>query len=305
MPRPARSHDNRARRRWVQRVAAFQQGLAARAAVPLRALGGSRGENAFGILMYHRVTPVIAGFPAPTWNVTPAKFRRQIAGLIALGYQPWPLERAIASSGAGISIPRNAFVVTFDDGYANNYSEAWPILRELAVPATIFLATSFLDTQEPFPFDGWPGAGAAAVPATSWKPLSTAQCAEMSAGGLMGFGSHTHSHGDFRGRPDELFEEIRTSAGVLRAALGLTDVPFAFPYGTRRTGFSGPLLADAARRAGVTCGLTTEEDLVAAGSDPFDWGRFTVRQSDTPRTLAAKLDGWYTRVRDCWRTVRG
>jgi hypothetical protein len=91
---------------------------------------------------------------------------------------------------------------------------------------------------------------------------------------------------------------------VLRDRFGLADATFAFPYGTRNLGFSGPELSAAAREAGVLCSLTTEDDLVTPDVDPFDWGRFTAEGDDTPVTLSAKLDGWYTAVRNVWRSVR-
>ncbi|HUG92329.1 MAG TPA: hypothetical protein VML55_15930, partial [Planctomycetaceae bacterium] len=81
------------------------------------------------------------------------------------------------------------------------------------------------------------------------------------------------------------------------------DATFAFPYGTKHLGFSGPDLSAAARDAGVLCSLTTEDELVTPGVDPFDWGRFTAEDVAPPVTLAAKLDGWYTAARTLWRRL--
>ena len=50
-------------------------------------------------------------------------------------------------------IPPGSVVVTFDDGYLNNFTEALPILEEFKIPATIFLATDYMDSGELFPFD--------------------------------------------------------------------------------------------------------------------------------------------------------
>ncbi len=277
--------------------------LAARVGLPFRVLG-SRHDDAFGILMYHRVTPHIAGVPTPTYNVTPRRFHAQLSGLLSRGYRAWPLRRVIEYSQNGLPIPRKTFVVTFDDGYENNYHEAWPILESLKIPATIFVATAYLDSAHPFPCDDWTAAGTNRVPVSSWRPLSTAQCVEMHAHGLIEFGSHTHTHADFRNRPQALYQELKTSLDCLRSRLGMNDATFAFPFGTKRLGFSGPVLADAARKAGVLCSLTTEEDLILPASDPFDWGRFTVNESDAAATLAAKLDGWYSFLRGVWRRYR-
>src|SRR5262249_14325564 len=103
-----------------------------------------------GILMYHRVAPLPdgKGVRAPTWNVTPSRLREQLSGLLDRGYRPWPLRQALAHSRQGLPLPSTAFVVTFDDGYESVYRHAWPILRALRIPATVFLATAYLDSAE-------------------------------------------------------------------------------------------------------------------------------------------------------------
>ncbi|MBW3540799.1 MAG: polysaccharide deacetylase family protein [Planctomycetes bacterium] len=288
----------RSRGRWKQR-------LAARLAAPLSACFGPRVANAFGILMYHRVALETPGVPRPTWNVTPERFRQQLAGLLARGYEPWPLRRALEHHRKSLPIARKAFVVTFDDGYENVFTHAWPVLQALSVPATVFVSTAYLDDERPFPFDDWSAAGSRFVPRSAWRPLSTAQCRQMLEGGLIELGTHTHTHRDFRGRPEELAADLRTSLMVLKSRFGLNDATFAFPYGTRDLGYSGPVLSAAAGRAGCLCSLTTEDELVTPNIDPFDWGRFTAEDSDTPWTLAAKLDGWFSAARRMWRAATG
>jgi peptidoglycan/xylan/chitin deacetylase (PgdA/CDA1 family) len=236
----------------------------------------------------------------PTWNVTPQRFRSQIAGLVRMGYLAQPLSKVLEWNRKGRPIPANWFVITFDDVYENVYTEAWPFLREEQIPATLFLATAYLDSTDPFPFDDWRHSGQAGVSERHWKPITTSQCLEMSQSGLIELGAHTHKHEDFRNRPDDLYHDLLACKSVLFERFGVENPTFAFPYGTRSTGFSGPILADAARRAGLACSLTTEDEQVVSGTDPFDWGRFTAEEYDTPRTLAAKLDGWFTRLKFLW-----
>lgn len=266
---------------------------AARAAVPFSKLFGPRHQGAFGILMYHRISESFRRVPSPTWNVTPARFRSQMIGLLERGYTPWPLKKVIEHNARGEQIPPRVFVVTFDDGYANNYSSAWPVLQELKVPATIFLATAYLESDEPFPFDDWSAAGSSAVHRDSWIPLTQSQCEEMLDGGLVELAAHTHTHADFRNNPEFLAADLDLCLNSLNRRFGITDPTFAFPYGTRRLGYSGPTLNPVARRLGTLCALTTESRVVKPGNDPFDWGRFTAEGNDTASTLAAKLDGWY------------
>src|SRR5262249_43117596 len=110
--------------------------VAARVGASLRL--GQVVRDGMGILMYHRVTPLPQAVSRPTWNVTPERLRRQLGGLLDRGYRPWPLRKALEESRAGRPLAPMAFVVTFDDGYENVYHYAWPILRELGIPATIF-----------------------------------------------------------------------------------------------------------------------------------------------------------------------
>ncbi|MFQ5730472.1 MAG: polysaccharide deacetylase family protein [Planctomycetaceae bacterium] len=280
------------------------QQLAARSTAPFERLFGPQVDGAFGILMYHRTSHHYLGAPAPTWNVTPERFRRQMLGLLRRGFEPWPLRDILDHHQRRHPIPPRAFVVTFDDGHASNFHHAWPILRELNIPATIFLATAYLDSDAPFPFDDWAAVGSGRVERESWLPLTTRQCVEMHDGGLIELGAHTHTHADFRDRPDALRSDLATCLSELQTRFGYGDATSAFPYGTKRMGFSGPVPAAAAKRAGMLCSLTTESERVSPSTDPFDWGRFTAHGYDTAATLAVKLSGWYERLRNTWRRIR-
>ena len=70
----------------------------------------------------------------------PRRFEEQLAGLLRRGCQAWPLRQVLQCLERELPIPRKTFVVTFDDGYANNLIHAYPILTKLHVPATVFVA---------------------------------------------------------------------------------------------------------------------------------------------------------------------
>lgn len=271
----------------------LQRGAAALSAAMFGDATSCRGGKQFGILMYHRVIDAVPGQPVPTWNVTPARLREQLEGLLKRGFQAWPLRKVLEYRRRQWTLPPRVFVVTFDDGYENNFTRAFPILAELKVPATIFLATAYLGTDQPLPCDDWSAKGSPDVPADAWRPLSLDQCRELLASGLIELGGHTHTHQDFRGRPNEFRDDLRTCAAYLREHLGLTEPTFAFPYGTKRLGFSGPAMSRVVRDAGFQCSLTTEAELALLDGDRFDWGRFQVDQCDSPAVLCGKLSGWY------------
>ncbi len=272
----------------------FGMRLAGRIGVGLNGMLGSRAGGALGILMYHRVADHVVALPAPLYNVTPHRFREQLTGLRERGFRFWPLSRALAHHASGAPIPRRTVLVTFDDGFGTVSTNAYPVLWDLAIPATVFVSTAYLDTDAPFPFDAWGVAHGSRAPAESYRPLTTKQCCDMLASGRVDIGAHTHTHEDHRGRPDAFRDDVQMSVDRVRTAFGVERVPFAFPVGSRYRGFVDDDLEEAARKTGVTCGLTTEPVLVEAASDPFRWGRFNVFPWDTSVTLAAKLSGWYS-----------
>jgi peptidoglycan/xylan/chitin deacetylase (PgdA/CDA1 family) len=271
---------------------------------------GNRAVGEFGILLYHRLADRVSGIPEPTINVTPAQFRRQLIGLMERGYRFWPLGRILDQWEAGqCSLPERVVALTFDDGHQTVFSEGFPILRELQIPATIFVNTAFLDSSEPFPFDHWGSEHRNHLPETAYRPLETSQCHEMLASGLIELGAHTHTHGDFRGRPDAFQADLQTSIDILREQFGMQRPMFAFPFGRRALGFVSPESIAAARATGVRCALTTDVGLISANCDPFGWGRFNVYDWDSPATIAARLRGWYAwapRIQDrLTRLTRG
>ncbi len=270
------------------RLRTWARHVAGRASAALTRAFGTRRDESFGIFTYHRVTPRIAGLPRPTFNVTPQRFRQQIAGLQRRGYTIRPLAEMLRLRRLGLPLPARTVVLTFDDGFASVHSYAWPILRELQAPATVFLCTAFLDSEAPFPFDPWAAAYCRQAPPESWRPLRFVECREMLASGLIDFGAHTHTHQDFRLRPSAFADDLRANRQALREQFDLPEIGFAFPYG-----YYNEALMDGARNAEASCGLTVDERLNSLGSDPFGWGRFTAYDYDTAATLAAKREGWY------------
>lgn len=254
---------------------------------------GPRVSGQFGILLYHRIADEVAGIKKPTINVSPRRFESQIRGLVQAGFVFWPLRRVLAHAERGDRIPPYVVVLTFDDGFEGVYHNAWPVLRELNVPATVFLATAYLGHQQPFPFDHWGQRYSRSVPPTAYRPLNIAQCHELAVSGLIEFGAHTHMHEDFRHRPAAFRRDLEANIAALKESFGQSDVTFAFPYGTPHLGFADESLTIAAREAGVRCALTTHSSLVKPGDSPFAWGRFTAFPWDNGNTLAAKLGGWY------------
>jgi peptidoglycan/xylan/chitin deacetylase (PgdA/CDA1 family) len=101
------------------------------------------------ILVYHR----IANEPIDNWGlaVSPAHFEEQLQ-VVRRTRHPFPLTDFVRNLKAG-TLPSNAVAVTFDDGYVDNLVAGKPRLAAADVPATVFLATGFLDRSGEFWWD--------------------------------------------------------------------------------------------------------------------------------------------------------
>jgi peptidoglycan/xylan/chitin deacetylase (PgdA/CDA1 family) len=109
---------------------------------------------------------------------------------------------------------------------------------------------------------------------------------------MIELGCHTHTHQDFRHRPECLLEDLHASLEVLRQDFGIEHPTFSFPFG-----IADWQMTQVARQAGLSCGLTTSPRLAPVADDSFTWGRFNVSQSETAATLTVKLSGWFNALR--------
>lgn len=102
------------------------------------------------ILAYHRVNEDV--FDPWGMNVSISNFEKQMR-FISRNYNPVSLEEAIALLSKKKEIPENTIVITFDDGYRDNYTNAFPILKKYNIPATIFLAVGAINDGSLLWFD--------------------------------------------------------------------------------------------------------------------------------------------------------
>ena len=103
------------------------------------------------VLMYHGVTE--QEHDPPVWTQLPvALFRDQMA-FLRDHYRVLSLEQCLAAHNRGERLPERSALITFDDGFKNNLSVAFPVLQAFGLPATIFLTTDFIGTRDILWFD--------------------------------------------------------------------------------------------------------------------------------------------------------
>lgn len=191
------------------------------------------------ILGYHGVADCDLRLDLARLQTPPAAFRRHIELLLDAGFEFRTLAEA-ADDLADSPRPGLA-VVTFDDGLRNNLTTALPILAELGVPATVFVATDLIGGENP-----WiaPGGGGEMLGADDIRVLADAGWE---------IGAHTLSHADLSTLDEAACRrEIEGSRDRLTAITGRSVQTLAYPFGRY-----GPAAVAAAGAAGMRAAVTT------------------------------------------------
>lgn len=176
------------------------------------------GMTRIPILTYHSVDG-----SGSVVSTAPDKFRRQMEFLSISGYRTVTLSELINEFLENRRVSSETVVLTFDDGFQNFCTTAFPVLEEFGLTATVFLVTDHCGK-----FNDWPG-NPPELPRS--EMLSWGQVKELSRYGVE-FGGHTRTHKDLTklsGR--DVLAEMAGSKKTLEDMLGLEAPTFAYPYG--------------------------------------------------------------------------
>jgi peptidoglycan/xylan/chitin deacetylase (PgdA/CDA1 family) len=214
------------------------------------------------ILMYHRVDAIPRDTRHPKNFVTPARFAGQIEALLSWGYEPVTFRQWLDYRGHAAHLPRKPFIVTFDDGYQDFATNAWPVLRRLNVPATVFLVASKLGRTNDWDAD---------EPQTPLLDASAIR--ELEADGVE-FGGHGFTHVALaRVSPNEAREEIERCHGALSGLLVRPPAVFAYPYSNQSA-----KVRRITREAGFECAVRGKGRLNWRWTDPFGLRRILMHE---------------------------
>ncbi|MHB1295438.1 MAG: polysaccharide deacetylase family protein [Anaerolineae bacterium] len=172
------------------------------------------------ILMYHYISapPAGAGSVRQDLSVSPDRFEEHLRYLRDAGYTGISLYDLVMALQTGAALPEKPVVITLDDGYADAYTNAFPLLQEYGFTATIFVVTERLDTQQP-------------------EYVSWDQVREMSAAG-MDIEPHGYTHASLRNcSVDYLIWQTLGPKQAIEERTGKTVRMFCYPSGDydRRT----------------------------------------------------------------------
>ena len=182
------------------------------------------GRSRVVVLYYHRV----GGSDVLT---KPLNVFRNELEYLKENYECIGLAELCARLRANRPFRRRAAVITFDDGYRDNFTEAFPALKEAGVTATFFVATGFIGTRREFPHDdsrehAESSAAPRHFPKLTWDDLRAMQQAGFE------IGSHTINHTSLGQADSETIkQEVRGSLDALNRHLGQAPRAFSFPWG--------------------------------------------------------------------------
>jgi peptidoglycan/xylan/chitin deacetylase (PgdA/CDA1 family) len=212
------------------------------------------------ILVYHYIRVPLRSGLAFELSVTPEQFQAQMDWLRIAGGSPVTLEQVMAALRGGPPLPPHAVVLTFDDGYADFATAAFPVLQREQFTATSFVVSGFV---------GRPGY------------MSAAQVQEVAADGIV-IGAHTVHHIDLAAASRQVdTAEIDASKAALQQLLGKTIADFAYPYGDVNAS-----VVSLVREAGFADAVTMQAGDESCAGAPFLLPRIRVIGSDSVATFA-------------------
>jgi peptidoglycan/xylan/chitin deacetylase (PgdA/CDA1 family) len=232
-------------------------------------------QDKFLIAGFHRVNESTVGDGI---TCRPEQFR-SICVWLANNFQVVPLSAQIEALEKG-HILSNSASITFDDGYLDNFEIAAPILRELHLPATFFVATDLIGGNYVTIWDRERGI------VTRW--MTWAHVQELAAQGFE-IESHTCTHVDLGTADRELaWTELRNSLEKLESTIGTRQRMFAYPFGGAAN--INQTMRALVRDAGYRCCLSCHGGINTAGMSPFELYRVPVNEEyESPAQFAFEL----------------
>ena len=247
------------KKRWLWQTSVL---LAAAGLLAATAFAAQRPAGDVLALMYHDLAEDGADeTQLSPWRTTPAHLREDLQTILSAGYAPLSVE----AYAAGEYDPgRDYCIVTFDDGYTSNLTLAEPVLRELGVPASVFVITSMVGEAGHM----------------TWEELR-----RLSDGGVFTVYSHTHTHSRADCVSAEAFLQDAERSWAHLEARGFSGcrAVFSFPHGAY-TEESLAALAEAGCRL-----LLLQQDVRGVGdavrilvrlnaAPGMDWGEVLARR---------------------------
>ncbi len=202
------------------------------------------------VLMYHMVSKPVAGAKFKGLRVSPALFEEQLRWLRDSGFHFATMAELMAGE-----VPPKTVAITFDDGYADNFLHAHPLLLKYGAKATLYLVVDRHDRDWSVAKKSHHDSGEL----MRETKLIDEQVREMLASGAWELGSHTFTHANLPTLDAAAkHKEIGDAKAALETLFAVPVTSFAYPFG-----IFGAADVEAARAAGYSNAVTTVEGIDA------------------------------------------
>ena len=258
-------------------------------AVYQSAIAETKSPSAIPVLMYHRVVPEAPAQSQHGIWVTAPSFEQHLISLHRRGFSSITFEQYHFFLSGEFTLPPKPIILSFDDGYEDNYTSAFPLLKKHGFSAVIFLVTNatrrtnFWDRDEP------------QVPLMNNKQIE-----EMSRAGIE-FGSHTVTHPDLAHcSPEQIRNELIESKQMIEQVIGKEIVSVAYPFGS-----VNDTIKAAAAEVGYLFGIATNSGPVKFSKDFFEIRRTQIFPWTGSYGFWKKTQPWYVRYKQCKAAMAG
>ena len=228
------------------------------------------------ILCYHSVSDCI-NYEADSISISDFEYHIKF---LKENYNVISLEKAFKFiENQKIDI-ENPVVITFDDGYIDNYHSAFPILKKFNAHATIFLVSNFINNKINLIDD------------KNFKPMSWEQIIEMDQSENISFGAHSHNHPILSSLDeDSVIEEIFTSKKIIEEKLQHPIRMFAYPNGQEADIPSTAINYISQNDFSLACSTLWKTNHRL--SEQYILSRVMISGDDNLENLKSKVDGDY------------
>lgn len=227
-------------------------------------------NKALTVLAYHSVMREAKEKNAP-YSISENVFVEQMEYLQSAGYHVVTIDDAIKGLQGEKELPTKPLLLTFDDGYKDNFYIMWPILQRYNYPATVFVATSLIATE------GF----------MTWKDIKAAHDDGID------FASHTINHKALANlTDDEIRFELAQSKRLFKDNLDIEIEYLAYPFGSYNQAMF-PILQETGYKAAFTGNLGTSSEKTQV----YELERVNIVQETGKyqfrlKLLAAQVIGW-------------
>jgi peptidoglycan/xylan/chitin deacetylase (PgdA/CDA1 family) len=248
---------------------------------PLARMGLCKASSGIPVLMYHSISEDSETGVPPYYRTAtrPDVFDSHMRYLHAHGYSVLNLGEAVDALETDSNIRGKCVVITFDDGFRDFYTNAFPILKKYGFTATMFVPTGLINERDSFK----------GKPVMTWDEIR-----ELKGQGIQ-FGSHTVTHPKLQ---DMLLQDVKYELEISKAHLEeqLDELittfcyPYAFPE--ENTTFTRAL-KEMMVNAGYRYATGTRVGTLKKADDPYFIKRIPMNSCDDLALLKAKLGGSY------------